>query len=146
MISLISSFISLSLFFLYMIVGFYLLLFCLLFLKFSTTILICSSYFFCNSERYSRKFPRTFSPEYRNPCWLDDAHALSVSAVFLRHRECRSAAPLTCGTRLGFHPEIVKTPKEPHWWGPRRTGYDGTAVNGPEGRYLNFHIFSHKIQ
>eukprot|EP00057_Strongylocentrotus_purpuratus_P012392 XP_011666866.1 PREDICTED: carbohydrate sulfotransferase 15 isoform X2 [Strongylocentrotus purpuratus] len=83
-------------------------------------------------KRITAKVPNTFLPEFKNPCWLDAKDELNCLPYFYLIGMSK------CGTtdlwkKLTSHPDIVDVPKEPHWWGPRRTGWTGIAAHGQEG-------------
>ncbi|XP_071494836.1 carbohydrate sulfotransferase 15-like [Diadema antillarum] len=78
-----------------------------------------------------KKVPRTFLPEYRNPCWLGEDGELACLPYFYL------IGMFKCGTtdlwnKLNSHPDVIRVPKEPQWWGPRRTGWTGLASHGAE--------------
>eukprot|EP00057_Strongylocentrotus_purpuratus_P032276 XP_787115.3 PREDICTED: carbohydrate sulfotransferase 15 isoform X1 [Strongylocentrotus purpuratus] len=82
-------------------------------------------------KRITAKVPNTFLPEFKNPCWLDAKDELNCLPYFYLIGMSK------CGTtdlwkKLTSHPDIVDVPKEPHWWGPRRTGWTGIAAHGQE--------------
>ncbi|XP_041460777.1 carbohydrate sulfotransferase 15-like [Lytechinus variegatus] len=82
-------------------------------------------------QKITKNVPTTFLPNFKNPCWFDSTNQLNCLPYFYLIGMSK------CGTtdlwkKLTSHPDIVDLPKEPHWWGPRRTGWTGLAAHGEE--------------